>query len=95
MADFLLELPVGGRDDADVDLDVVRPADALEGLLFEKAEQLGLQRRHHFRDLIEKDGSTLGGLEEAALLQARVGERAALVSEQLALQQRTREAPNR
>ena len=63
-------------------------ADALERLLLEKPQQLGLQPRHHLADLVEEHRAAVGHLEQAALLLARIGERAALVTEQLAFEQR-------
>ena len=79
---------------ADVDADVLRAADALERLLLEEAQQLGLQRRHHLADLVEEHRAAVGRLEQAALLLPRVGEGAALVAEELALEQRLREWPS-
>ena len=66
-------------------------ADALEALLFEEAQQLGLQRRHHLADLVEEHRAAVGALEQPALLHPRIGERAALVAEQLALEQLLRQ----
>ena len=54
------QVPVGRRDHADVDADVGRAADALERLLLEKAQQLGLQRRHHLADLVEEHRAAVG-----------------------------------
>ena len=70
-------------------------ADAPEGLLLEEPQQLGLQRRRHLADLVEKHRAAVGLLEQAALLLPRVGERAALVAEQLALEQVSRAGPSR
>src|SRR5581483_2334036 len=74
-------------DDADVDLDVPRPADALEGLLLEEAEDLRLEGGREVADLVEEDGAAVGELEEALLLRRRVRERALLVAEELALEE--------
>ena len=63
-------------------------ADAPKRLLFEHAQQLRLQRRRHLADFVEEHGALVGLLEQAALLLARVGERAALVAEQLRFEQR-------
>jgi len=51
------------------------------------AQQLGLQRQRELADLVEKDRAGVGLDEQARLVDARVGERAALVAEQLALDQ--------
>ena len=85
--DFLVQLPVGRGNDADVDPDVRRPADAFKAFLLEEAQQLGLQRRHHLRDLVEKHRAAVGALEQPALLHPRIGKRAALVPEQFTFQQ--------
>ena len=65
---MFFEVPVGRRNDADVHADVRRAADAPERLLFEKPEQLGLQRRRHLADLVEEDRALVGLLEQPALL---------------------------
>ena len=67
--------------------DVVAAADAPERLLLEEAQQLGLQRQRHLADLVEEHRAAVGLLEQADLALARVGEGAALVAEQLALEQ--------
>ena len=64
-----LEIAVGGGDHADVDLDAAPRADALDDLLLQHAQQLGLQRRRQLADLVEKDG--------AAVAPARAGRAAA------------------
>ena len=72
-------------------MNVDRAADALERLLLEEPQQLRLQARHHLADLVEKDRAAVGRLEQPALLPIGAGERAALVAEQLALEQRFRQ----
>ena len=52
--DLFLEIAIGRRDHPDIDMDVGRSADALERLLFEKPQQLGLEQRHHLADFVEK-----------------------------------------
>jgi hypothetical protein len=34
----------------------------LEDLFFEEAQELGLESRRHFADLVQEDGATVGGL---------------------------------
>ena len=85
-----LEIAVGRGDDAHVDLDAAPRADALDDLILQHAQQLGLQRRRQLADLVEEHRAAVGQLEPAALLRDRAGERAALVAEQLALEQRFR-----
>jgi glutamyl-tRNA reductase len=47
----------------------------------------------HLADLVEEQRAAVGGLEEADLLAIGAGERAALVAEQLALEQGLGQAP--
>ena len=62
-------------------------ADALEVLILQKAQELGLQGRRQVGDLVEENGAAVGRLEPARLVLDRAGERAAHVPEQLALEQ--------
>ena len=50
-------------DDADVDLDRVRVADALELALLQHAQQLRLQRRAHRPDFVEEERALVRLLE--------------------------------
>src|SRR6516165_6100782 len=90
-----MEIAVRSSHHADVDLDVYGPANSLEGLLFEKSQQLSLEARHHLPDLIEKDGPAVGRLEESALLTIGTRERPALVAEKLTFHQCFRERRTR
>ena len=63
-------------------------ADALELLLLQRAQQLDLHRGRDVADLVEEQRAAVGELEPAELLLDRAGERALLVAEQLALEQR-------
>ena len=63
------------------------PADRLDDLLLQHAQHLGLRLQAHVADLVEEDRAAVGRLEHAAPLGHRAGERAALVAEQLALDQ--------
>src|SRR6202007_1259583 len=91
LADRPLEVAVGGGDDAHVDPDVRRAADALEGALLEEAQQLDLQCRGDLADLVEEDGAAVGRLEQPFALALGVGESAALVAEELALEEGLRQ----
>ena len=82
------EVAIGGGDQADIELPGARAADAFELALLQDAQELGLQLRRQFADLVEKDGAAFGHLELALLLRHGAGEGALLVSEQLAFQQR-------
>ena len=82
---------MGRGDDADVDLDRVRVADALELALLQHAQQLRLQRGAHRPDFVEEQRALVRLLEPALPGRDRAGERAAHVAEQLRLEQRLRE----
>ena len=57
------QVAVGRGDDADVDLDRVRIADALELALLQHAQQLHLQRRAHRADFVEEERALVRLLE--------------------------------
>src|SRR5439155_20617021 len=85
----LLDLPgeilVRRRDDAHVDLDRVLAAHALERLLLERAQDLGLGLERHVADLVEEQRAAVRQLEAASPARDGAGERALLVTEQLRL----------
>ncbi len=66
----------------------VAPADALERTVLEDTEELRLQRRVEVTDLVEEKRPGRGELEAALAPAARAGERALLVAEELALEER-------
>src|SRR5262249_54016635 len=82
------EVAVGGGDDAHVDGDGLGSADALEGPLLEDAEELGLALGGELADLVEEQGPAVGELEPPDLALGGAGERALLVTEELALEGR-------
>src|SRR5262249_28988153 len=85
----LLRHAVGRRDHPHVDLDLVlAAADSPEAPLLEDTEQLGLSRAVHLGDLAEEQVAAVGELETAGPSLGGAGESAALVAEQLALDQR-------
>ena len=57
----------------------------------EHAQQLHLQLHRHLGDLVEEDRAAVGALEEAFVLPVRAREAAALVAEQLALDELRRD----
>ena len=68
LGDLLFEIAVRRRDHADVDANVLSPADPLERFLLEKAQQLRLQRGYHLADLVEKDGAPISRLQQSTFL---------------------------
>ena len=87
LADLLVEVGVGGGDDADIDLDLLAAADALDDLVLQEAQQLDLQGMRQVADLVEEQRAFVGALDLADGLLHRAGEGAAFVAEQFAFQQ--------
>ena len=65
--DLVLELAVGRRDHAHVDLDRLGAADAADLALLQDAQQLRLHLAGDVADLVEEDGAALRLFEDAAL----------------------------
>ena len=82
------EVAVRRGDDAHVDRDGLVAADALERPLLEHAEELHLHGRRDLADLVEEERAAVGLLEAADAPLVRAGERALLVAEELALEER-------
>ena len=87
LRDFLFEVLVRRRNDADVDLDRPRRSEPLDFAFLQHAQHLGLRLGAHVADFVEEDRAAVGHLELADLLLGRAGERAALVAEELRLDQ--------
>src|SRR5690606_12361651 len=68
--DQLLQLAVGGAEDAHIDANLAFAADAAEAALAEKVHQLGLQVRRHLGDLVEKHRAAVGQFQQAGLAAA-------------------------
>ena len=91
--ELALQVLVGRGDHAGVDAKHLAAPDALELALLQKAEELDLQRRAHLADLVEEERAAVRQLELALSLHARAGVGAALVAEQLGLEQVSGIAP--
>ncbi len=87
MLDRFGQVAVRGGDDADVDLDRLGAADAVDLALLDGAQQLGLQARIHLADFVEQQRAAIGFLELADAPCDGAGEGALLVAEQLGFQQ--------
>ena len=74
-------------DDANIYLNGLIAADALEGAGLEHAQDFGLRCQGHIADLVEKHRSVIALLKFANALRAGAGERASLVTKKFALQQ--------
>ena len=83
-----LEVAVGRGDEADVERHLAVAADRPHRPLLQRAQQLRLQRERQLADLVEEERAAVRLHEEARARAARVGEGAARVAEQLALEQR-------
>ncbi|MDT4824412.1 hypothetical protein FQZ97_576590 [compost metagenome] len=89
--DHLLEVLVGGGDDAHIDVLRLVAAHALEGALLQHAQQLDLHRQRHVADLVEEQGAAVGQLEAPCPAGDGTGEGTLLVAEEFALQQLRRD----
>src|SRR5579864_1920438 len=81
----LFRLAIGGANDSDIARDGLRAANAHDRPRLQYPQELHLQLHRHFGNLIEEDRAAVGALEEALVLPVGAGEAAALVAEQLAL----------
>ena len=84
--DRLLDAAAGGGDDAHVDLDRLGSADAGDRGRLQRPQQPDLDV-DGLGDLVEKQGPSVGALEVPLVHPVGAGEAAALVAEQLALDQ--------
>jgi hypothetical protein len=83
----LLQVPVRGREHAGVAVNLLPAADALEALLLEKAQELHLDRRRQFTNLVEEERAPFGAFDVPFALRVSTRERAFLVAEEFALEQ--------
>src|SRR5690606_6785462 len=83
----VLQVAVGGGDEAHVDLLRLHRADPADLALLQHAQQarLGIQRQ--LADLVQEQGAAVGGLHQAGATGAGAGEGALLVAEQLGFDQ--------
>ena len=88
----VLQVAVGRRDQAHVDVLGARRAHALDLAGLEHAQQLGLLANRHVADLVEEDGAVVGQLEAPDAIHAGVGKGALHVSEELAFEGAFRQA---
>ena len=82
------EIAVGGSNHAHIHLHIADAAHAADDLVFQHAQQFGLQQGRELADLVEKKCPAVGGLEQPFLHLLGVGERAFLVAEELGFHQR-------
>src|ERR1700756_3703103 len=82
------QIPVGSRNQPDIQGKRLRSAHPLERPLLQYTQQFGLQRGSEFADFVEEYGTPVGHLELAFLPLHSAGKRALLVSEKFAFEQR-------
>ena len=81
------EVTIGGGDHSGIDANRLRAAHALELLLLQHPQQLHLGLERQLPDFVQENRAAVGQLEAALLLLHRTGERPALMSKELALDQ--------
>ena len=90
-AHLLDQIPIGGRDDAHVDLVLAVRTDPLQLSALQYPQQFGLHRQRQFPHLIQKQRAAVRQLKLAAPLADRARKCAAHVAEQFAFDQRFRQ----
>ncbi len=85
--DGFRQVAVGGGNDADVDLDRLGAANAVDLAFLNGAQELGLQARIHLADFVQQQGAAIGFLELADAPGDGAGEGTLLVTEQFRFQQ--------
>lgn len=80
----LLQIAVGGNDQPEVQLDLLGAGEALNGLLLNQLQELGLDMGGQLTDLIQEQRAVVGQLDLADLAGGGgPGEGALLIAEQL------------
>src|SRR5262245_38786928 len=74
-------------DQTHVDADRLAAAEPGDLAFLQRAQELPLRRRRQIADLVEQERSAVGQLEPADAASVRAGERAFLVTEELAFEQ--------
>src|SRR6185437_9743829 len=81
------EIDVGRSNHADIDALRGVAADALEGAVFDDAQDLLLHRQRGVGDLVEKERAAIGDLEAAQTPAVRAGEGARFMPEELTVEE--------
>src|SRR5208337_3018652 len=85
-----IQIPIGGGNQTRVRREGLRTSQPFELALLQDAQQLGLELKRNLANLIQEYGSPIGQLKAADPLRDGAGEGAALMSEELTLQQSRR-----
>ena len=84
----LPQIPVGGRHYAGIEADDFAAADVHQLLLLDDPEQFSLEREGEFSDLVQKQTSVIGKLEQTGLAAfSGAGEGAFVISEEFTLEE--------
>ena len=86
-ANLLGRVPVGGRDDSDINLDRAFGADGVDLALLQGAQQFDLHVQRQFADLVEEQGAAVGFLELAEVFVVGTGKGPLFMAEQDGLDQ--------
>ena len=92
LAHLLLEILVGGGDDADVDRPRLVGSHRQDGVLLQRAKELGLDLRRGLSNLVQEQRSAVGLHESARPAALRIGEGAARVPEEVGVSERAGQA---
>ena len=82
------QIAIGGCDHAHIHLHIANAANAPDHLVFQHAQQFGLQQRRKLANFVEKQRASVRRLEQALLHLLGVGERAFFVAEKFGFHQR-------
>src|SRR5580698_306826 len=83
---FFMQQRVGGRENAHVHATRLRRAHAFKLACLQYSQQLSLLAQRHIGNLVEEERASVGQLEAAYAISARVSERALHMAEDLALE---------
>jgi hypothetical protein len=78
---------VGGGDQADIDAPGLGGADTAHFFFLQQAQESGLGLQWQLTDFVQKQGATIGSLNQSFALGLGAGEGALFVAEQLGLDQ--------
>lgn len=87
LPDRMGDVPVGGRDKAEVHADGLRSAHAMEAALLKDPQELGLHPRAGLREFIQKQRAVFGHFHQTGLAGHGSRERSLFMPEELALEQ--------
>src|SRR5690349_23566862 len=80
--DCLLRTAIGGREQPNVDFDLLAATETSDRALFDHAQEFCLQERRHLADLVEQQRARIREFETSLAARRRAGERTFFVSEE-------------